>query len=237
MDNWSKAGEWFMPEEQARMDYDAWLNSLPFAQRTAIKGKQFVESIPDRPWYEQAQLAAMAPGPQQGLLGAVGDAGMYWNDPSSRTWGNVAQTLSGLLPGARTARGLDTASGLTKVTRPKLWRQLMTERARDAHGNSVPLGARKAWNRMHHEGTDYDDLVGGRGGTQVGGKRRMYTGQRGFDTGVDVATGLGQEALRFKRPQHAQAIVDWLREKAAVEGYELNQESLAQLLKQLGPGR
>jgi hypothetical protein len=46
------------------------------------------------------QGAGMIPAgyPFTDLAGAAGDALMYYRDPSSRTWGNAAQTAFGMLP-------------------------------------------------------------------------------------------------------------------------------------------
>lgn len=43
-------------------------------------------------------LTSMTPGPLGDVMGPVADAHMYYNDPSSRTWGNYALTGAGMLP-------------------------------------------------------------------------------------------------------------------------------------------
>jgi hypothetical protein len=141
-----------------------------------------------------------------------------WDDPA------VQEKLQQWIEGMGAPPGL-----LTKILKPGLWRQLMTTPSINRAGQKVPRGTTSAWSEMRHTGTDYD--VGAK--LPIG--RAMYRNQAGFNTGTEVALDLAKQAIGFRKPQYAQAIVDWLRMKAGEHGYQVGGTSWDEILKLLGP--
>lgn len=76
------------------------LDNSPVGSVGAPGGMLTNEVPPERRDALEALLAggAMLPGPAGDVLGPIADASMYYNDPSSRTWGNYALTGLGMLP-------------------------------------------------------------------------------------------------------------------------------------------
>jgi len=76
------------------------LDNSPVGSVGAPGGMLTNEVPPERRDALEALLSvgAMLPGPAGDVLGPIADAHMYYNDPSSRTWGNYALTGLGMLP-------------------------------------------------------------------------------------------------------------------------------------------
>lgn len=76
------------------------LDNSPVGSVGAPGGMLTNEVPPERRDVLEALLAggSMLPGPAGDVLGPIADAHMYYNDPSSRTWGNYALTGLGMLP-------------------------------------------------------------------------------------------------------------------------------------------